>query len=296
MAYRLGKRESVPDGIRRIAREAIDEASTRLQGGGTREARVHETRKLFKRIRALLRLVREPIGEPVFLRDDALVRALGRRLGPARDASVLVRTFALLKKGSGRRFPAGLAGFEKDIRARRDEAFVRLEKDRTFRRVADALSPLRLRVGGWPLPDGGFDTLERGLTRAFRKGRKLRVSALDSRRDDDLHEWRKRAKELRYDVELFEEARPGPLKAFEKTLGKLTDALGDDHDLAALADALREGSKGDPRAEVLALVEERRARLQKKARKAGADAYAAKPRKFRRRMKAAFGGRPARLV
>ena len=55
-----------------------------------REERVHEARKALKRLRALLRLVRDELGERAYARESALVRRTGKRLARARDAEVLL--------------------------------------------------------------------------------------------------------------------------------------------------------------------------------------------------------------
>lgn len=65
MAYRLRPGEPVSDGLRRSAREqldqAIDELSTRV--GDDPVDAVHEARKALKKARSLLRLGRATLGE-----------------------------------------------------------------------------------------------------------------------------------------------------------------------------------------------------------------------------------------
>lgn len=74
MGYKVKKNESVGAGIRRVAREEIEEALDRLDAGkADPEKTVHELRKHFKRLRAVARLVRADLGAP---RSD---RSAGRR-------------------------------------------------------------------------------------------------------------------------------------------------------------------------------------------------------------------------
>ena len=49
---------------------------------------MHETRKALKRLRALVRLLREELGEQAFERENAALRDVARRLAGARDAEV----------------------------------------------------------------------------------------------------------------------------------------------------------------------------------------------------------------
>ncbi len=85
-------------------------AATKAPAGGpsTQEA-IHETRKALKRLRALVRLLREELGEQQFKREHAILRDAARRLAGARDAEVMVGTLdALLERHPrklGRRRP-----------------------------------------------------------------------------------------------------------------------------------------------------------------------------------------------
>src|SRR4030095_12488027 len=63
---------------------------------------VHELRKRLKKMRAVLRLVRDELGEEVFDRENGVLRDLGRKLSPARDATVRVSALDLLRKEKGR--------------------------------------------------------------------------------------------------------------------------------------------------------------------------------------------------
>ena len=49
-----------------------------------------------------------------------------------------------------------------------------------------------------------------------------------------LHEWRKQAKYLWHQLQLLEPMSPGPIGALADQTKKLSDYLGDDHDLAVL--------------------------------------------------------------
>ena len=61
----------------------------------------------------------------------------------------------------------------------------------------------------------------------------MRIVA-DSPTDTLLHVWRKRAKYLRHQIEALNVIEPAMLLPLEVDLERLTDLLGDDHDLAVL--------------------------------------------------------------
>jgi CHAD domain-containing protein len=286
MAFRLRRNESAADGLRRTAKEEIDgclELLHRMQGGS--EESVHELRKNFKRIRALVRLARDAVGEKVYKRDNAALRSLGRRLSPVRDAAVRVRTLDGLRKKDGATVPAPLT---RRLSARRQAALAKLRRSRTLDAIEVGLRDLRGRLRGWPRHIDGFAGLEPGLRRIYRQGRRGRRDALASHDDEDLHDWRKRAKDLRSQVELLEKLWPKPMKDLAGELHDLTDCLGDDHDLGDLRRILSyeagiaAGVHG--RSDLVDRIEKRRSKLQRDARELGDRIYSERPKVFTRRI------------
>lgn len=99
--------------------------------------------------------------------------------------------------------------------------------------------------------------------------------------------WRKSAKHLRYQVELLKDCWPPPLKAFCGELHRLTDLLGEDHDLAALRQGLAASEvPRDALKALRALIDRRQAELRARAERLGRRLYAERPAAFARRMKA----------
>jgi CHAD domain-containing protein len=281
MAFTLRKNESASAGLRRIAREQIEEALGLLERARTNpEEKVHELRKQLKKIRSVVRLVRPEMGEKIFARENAALRKLGRRLSPVRDASVRATTATDLKKTP--------VAVERRLRARRADALRRLRRGSTYDSIARELNDLKDRVPSWPLRKDGFDCIAPGLRRTYRQGRKSEAEAYAARTDEAFHEWRKRAKDLRYHVNLLEKAWPDTLKDLGDALHDLTDRLGDDHDLGDLrrvletSKPLTAGVEKLPR--LIAEIDGRRAELQADARPLGARIYSEKPKEFTRRI------------
>ena len=199
--------EPLTDGLRRMALSQLDLAIDLLAGaGGTLAAAtaVHETRKALKRLRALLGLLRAELGERQFAREDALLRDAGLRLAGARDAEVLVLTLdALVRENPnklGRR--RGVAKLRRRLVAERDRA-TELTRDDAWARaqVVGELRALRGRVESWSFPPReGIESIEGGLRRIYRQGRRRRRRAARGKGADGLamHRWRKRVKDLRY--------------------------------------------------------------------------------------------------
>jgi CHAD domain-containing protein len=290
MGFKLKKSESVGAGIRRVAREEIDAALELVEDRkADPEETVHELRKHFKKVRAVLRLVRDDLGEETYRRDNAAVRGLGRRLASARDAAVRVSALDRLRSEEEKDFPADRASaLQRRLAARYRAALSRLRRGSTLGTMRRELEDLRQRVRAWPIHQEGFACLEPGLRRVYRQGRSGEKDAYATRADEAFHEWRKRAKDLRYHVDLLEPVWPETMKDMGKALHDLTDCLGDDHDFADLRRTLAEspalvaGQEGV--AAIIERIDGRRSKLQTAARPLGVRIYSEKPDAFSRRM------------
>jgi len=141
------------------------------------------------------------------------------------------------------------------------------------------------RVGDWPFDGAGWGVACKGVERAYRRGRRAFAVADDDPTTENLHEWRKRVKDLWYHQRLLRPAWPSVLKAQADEAHALSDLLGDDHDLAVLADRLRDGPPptGDTE-DVLELIGRRRVELLASIRALGRRVYAEKPKAFARRI------------
>ena len=108
MAFCFHVNESLAKGTKRLARKQMDRALDQLSvpTRSVGDEAVHDARRRFKRIRALLRLVRKSLGKRRYNRENACFRDAGRPLTEVRDAQVLVVTFEELT----RRFAAQLSG------------------------------------------------------------------------------------------------------------------------------------------------------------------------------------------
>jgi CHAD domain-containing protein len=109
-----------------------------------------------------------------------------------------------------------------------------------------------------------------GIDRAYRRGRKGYKGASHAS-TEELHQWRKRAKDLWYHHRLIKDANPSVVAAYAKDAHQLSDLLGDDHDLAVVRATI---VHQDPPAAtapvdldpVVDLIDERRSELQAEAR------------------------------
>jgi CHAD domain-containing protein len=102
---------------------------------------------------------------------------------------------------------------------------------------------------------------------------------------ENVHQWRKRAKDLWYQLRIVHDAWPELLGETVDQAHDLADLLGDHHDLAILADDLRTRNDLDDRGAFEDAIEKRQEELLEAARRIGRRLYAEKPKAFRRRIK-----------
>jgi hypothetical protein len=286
-AFCLSEDEPIPDGIRRIARGQLDQAHDELSDGPKRDfaTAVHDTRKGFKRLRATVRLARGGLGGGIYRRENVALRDAGRRLAGVRDASVLIETLDALEAVSGNDVaPDATAKLRAQLNGERKQALESLRADDTLTAgVMDDIDRARMRTAAWTFDVDGFEAVEPGLRRIYRRGRKAMRRAQEVPTDANLHQWRKRVKDLWHAEQILRPASPKRMKAAKRTHG-LADLLGDDHDLAELRHyvATHSGCFDDRAARVAltAVIDRRRRVLQDKAFSVGPKVYRRSPRRF----------------
>jgi CHAD domain-containing protein len=287
--FRLGDGERVPDGVRRIARGQLDMSIERLRGDTDEDlgTAVHETRKSLKRLRATVRLARDELGDDVYRRDNVAFRDAGGRLGGARDSQVLLETLdALIDRYPDEAPPERLERFKRTLVGQHGAAQRRLHEGAAVGEVLGELRRARARIGDWQLEREGLDALAPGFRRIYRRGRRAYRAARQEPSTENLHELRKRAKYLWYAAQIVRAAAPKKMKRIARRAHELSDLIGEDHDLALLAqraDERRDRFADETAAgELTALVERRRAELQREALDLARRVFRKGPRKVAR--------------
>jgi CHAD domain-containing protein len=285
MSYCLQTGEPVARGIRRIAREQLE--GTRLQIGqvvaGKEAAAVHATRKHIKKIRALLRLIREEIGEEIFKEENRRLRDVARAFSGSRDACVQLQLLEKLR----RQTHLGSAAFSETSTALEKEMAARVDRFGPRRRETETtLEQICDRLEGWPLDDLGMDDLCCALRRSYRRGRKgLRCAGAKST-TEDFHSWRKRTKEVWYQARILQCLNLEVMREMAGAAKTLGQELGNLHDLAFFRKRLEAEicSRDDERTVLLGLIGTRERELEQIALDLGARFFAEKPLAFERRL------------
>ena len=301
-AYRLEDGEFVPDGMRRIARGQLDAGIEELKGqpGRKLDEAVHETRKRLKRLRASLRLGRDAMVDAAYRRENAAFRDMGKRLSAPRDARVLIETLDALRERFGDELPSDQIGLLRDrLEQSHKRAVAKLRRDRaTLDGVRSQLEEARVRSASWKYDTEGFEALRPGLQRIYRRGRRSMRAVAAEPSDEHLHEWRKRSKDLWHALQIVRPAAPKRMKAHAKRAHRLSDLLGDDHDLAVLREHVAKtafpAEEEATRTALLSVIDRRRGSLQREAFKLGARVYARRPKRVARSIERGWQKRAAK--
>ncbi|MDC7828826.1 MULTISPECIES: CHAD domain-containing protein [Pseudomonas] len=230
MAFRFDARQAADEEVRRVVTDRLVQAETSLASGTPKG--VHETRKRLKELRALLRLLHGALGKRAFVSRNRRLRDLGRQLSSLRDSAALVESWDKLGESDRKRFASPAM---KRVRQRLQErADQQIAAASGHPELLEELTALREEVAGWKLSGKGFGLFARGLEDNYKAGRQALKTARDKPTDETLHDWRKRVKDHWYHTQLLAAAWPAEFKTRQKSLKRLSEYLGDDHDLAVM--------------------------------------------------------------
>jgi CHAD domain-containing protein len=290
-AYRLLAGEPVGAGIRRILAAQVDDAISQLRGeAGTEPAEaIHEARKGVKKIRSALRLVRDEIGDDVWRRENDHYRDVARKLSSFRDAEILVEALDGLGERFGPTARERVDGLRKQLEEENTSSHDDGSVERAMAGAAAELAAGRSRIDVLPLDGDGWELVAPGLHRSYRRGRKRLRAVEEEASVTNLHELRKRVKDLWYQLRLIQDVDQHMLGNLADQAHDLSDHLGDDHDLALLreeAQRRREAfaSPGHQR-HLVQEIDRRRGELQFAAVSLGERIFAEKPKRFTKRLK-----------
>jgi CHAD domain-containing protein len=201
---------------------------------------VHDVRVLMKKSRAVLKLASPQLDKESTDRNILAFREIGRILRLWREISVHRKTL-------------------KEIRKEYRGIFSRLQKNEKFIVLLKKIDPIkelsvelkaglehiddllnktgyRIRFQSMNKIDPQFLIKELELT--YTKVADIYLTCRNSPKPDNLHEFRKRAKDFLYQLYFFRPLNPSVVKALEKRLDSMTQNLGKYNDLKQLVKAL----------------------------------------------------------
>lgn len=193
---------------------------------------VHLIRRSFKKSRAVLRLIRDSIGYSAYFRENRNLRDMHRLLSGAREANVFIQTLDTVVEIQP-------SFQDRDwFKKAKKESVIHHERELELLLSQDIpgiiQENVRLtydRIPGYHFRGAGFEIIRPGLMRIYRQGRKQKACFFEPEVSAwALHEFRKKAKYLYYQLELLRPSFPRMLKATSKILDEITELLGNYND------------------------------------------------------------------
>jgi len=272
MSFAFKRKESVADGVCRIARKQVAKALKSCSKNAAES--IHTTRKQIKKVRALLRLVRCGVAKKELESAFEDLRAAAGYLAGPRDSHVKRQAFEELTRSRGRKS-------SRDVFSRMRATLTQESSEQTehFRakkhaeKVREILRKMPRKFERLNFMEEGWDMLGPAIKKAYDAAQTARDCVIADSVPEKFHEWRKRVKDLLYTVQLLEPIWPEQMRALSAEFEKLTELLGDDHDLEMLRQTVVKKSvdvdlEGDTQ-RLLPLIETRQAELRKSALKLG---------------------------
>lgn len=165
---------------------------------------IHRARKSCRRLRSLLAFLnRQPTKQVAAL--DSALRQLLRGFSVLRDAHIAKRTARLLASAHEARLtPALLEALQNHSTKLLRDA---LKTDPDWRRKRGKVERLTTRLQRLPWQDIDPLRVKDVIGHSARRVKKARKKAMSERTPDEFHRWRRRARKLRYELELAGKAR-----------------------------------------------------------------------------------------
>lgn len=202
---------------------------------------LHDLRISVRRTRSALKLAGDVLPDDLAARFRPEFTWLGELTTPTRDLDVFLMDFDAMAARLRTAGPADLEPLRVHLTARRIREYRRLARGLRSARFADLARDWRAALSALPGitgtparrsgPTAARLAAER-TARAYRRVLRLGSAITDTSPDEDLHDLRKRGKELRYVLEFFASVQPQPahrgavrqLKALQDCLGAFQDA------------------------------------------------------------------------
>lgn len=277
----LSKRKKWVRELRELSLLQLRAAIGEMTSGKASPDSVHDTRTYIKKVDALLGMIPPPLRGKELKRTSGKLRDAARRLGPLRDAQVLLESIDRFPDHSaqtGEQIP-GLhslrGGYADMAKQRRINDLRRLPGvTRTLREAVKVLA-------AWKPDEPGKKELRQRVRKTYRRGRDLLGMARSENGDAGVfHEWRKSVKRLWYQLRITSPFWPDKAKGLIASAGKIGELAGLERDLTLLLASLSTAPRCVAVDRLGSLIAERLPSLRNQAMREGASFYSQKPSEF----------------
>jgi CHAD domain-containing protein len=239
----LKRGEKVHDAIQLVVQKNTRSCVALLGGhkGSTlTDEAIHDLRKRVKMLRTLLRLVRADMGDRRYEHANRCLREANLPLADVRDAKAVLSSCDRLTDRCDCLDTARLHLHERLARRLANARALVAVSPGTRGTITGRLRTAERLVTDWRASQGSWKSVSRGLRSMYARGRRALKTAAANKSDANLHELRKRAKDLLHTCEFLGRAS-ARAKSLSADLKRFADLLGDHRDLAMMQHALSAG-------------------------------------------------------
>lgn len=285
--FHIKKTNNASSEIIRIALEQIDYVLFQLTNvGKDPHIAIHEIRKCFKRLRAIMLLIRFETGDEYCKQESVFFRNLGRKLSQLRDSTVHMEICESIKSTLISKISEDeYAEVIRKLLANRDQIF-RDQKHikEIFKEMGSLLKQRRSTITSLPMSNNDLSTYFNGIQKTFDQGKRDMERATQQQSNINIHSWRKQVKYFWYQMDLIQDYLNEDGIKYIPILDDLSDLLGKEHDLAELTELFITHEAFSPYPSyflsILEIIKMERKSLQKKAWDMGSIIYNANAGEF----------------
>ena len=238
IAFRYRLKYDSPEELKRVLTEQCEKINLLCQAGELDlHTRIHDIRKSFKRIRAVLKFIRQHVKEEDYKKLNREFRDTAKAYSDIRDHEVFVETWqklmtpAILRKN--RELMEETAGYF--IKIRDDYTKQYIHDGQLFRDTISMLKFIEPHITGLAVQENRLADWLPGLQDMYAEGKSwLEQVRQDPENKLSEHEWRKKVVNLKYQTIMLYEIWPSQFRMAGNVLDRLSENLGSAHDLFQL--------------------------------------------------------------
>jgi CHAD domain-containing protein len=245
---------------------------------------IHDFRKSIKRWRSFLRLIEPHFGDGA---DNlrAAARDTANKLGGARDLRSTLDAVDDIRTGAYELNDKTLETISRRIEEMQAAAEHREISASERADISHEVTRWLTTISLWPFSGIEFKEISKALTEGYRRARKAMPENWQEASEEELHEFRKRTIDHRYQMELVEPLWPRMAKIWIDEAQRLRESIGQHRDLALLRSMT---APHQPlarfRSKLTPSIERRQKEHIEKAAKIAARVFADKPKAFQARI------------
>jgi CHAD domain-containing protein len=291
MDYTIPKYKDVAPEFIRVCTTLCDDASRLLEDPeGNIHGVIHGVRKIFKKQRALFRLLYSFTKDNHVKEESDFFRDLGRSISGMRDVTSFIEiVLGLREKHDPEKQNIVFDTILEQLEAKRKYVFDNLLNEQELRSIlGQNISESKARIEAWDLSKIKWADLITANTKNYKSAFKLMHAAKDEKDPEIMHEWRKKVKIHLYQIGVFKPLWPRIMGALRKEIKILSEYLGDFQNLSILIAAIKNGyieiMDEAQRKELFKLFKSEQKIFKKKALKDGAFVFSEKPKVWQARL------------